>query len=218
MRIALNWFEVTLPTTELAVPVQTLATAQQGKLSNPETPRFAHRVVQRREETAIRLLHVTDVPPVGTTVVKFKAADDANFVKITVEEGFARLIAERGFTIHRKHVGGTGYLPTEESLFPDIYTFWRGLSFRAFYFLGANGVRWGIILNYATSQRFTLSLDDPRLRSLASGKRVLRVDDHHETHEDEPFRSGILVSVKDGVARVDLGIGDPVEAPSNEWT
>ena len=41
-----NWFEVTLPTTELAVPVQTLATAQQGKLSNPETPRFAHRVVQ----------------------------------------------------------------------------------------------------------------------------------------------------------------------------
>lgn len=218
MRIALNWFEVTLPTTELAVPVEILATGQQGTLSHPASPRYPHRVVQRREATAIRLLHVTDAPPSSTNVETINASDDPNFVKIAIEEGFARLLSEKGFAVYRKRIGGTAYLLTDESLWPDIYTFWRGLSFRAFYFRGANGVRWGIILNYATSQRFSVTLDDPRLRALAQGKRVIRVADAHDADEDDQRRSGILLSVKDAVVTVDHGRGDPVKAPSNEWT
>ena len=47
MRIALNWYEVTLPTSELVVAVQTVATAQQGELLMPKSPRYQRRVVQR---------------------------------------------------------------------------------------------------------------------------------------------------------------------------
>ena len=218
MRIALNWYEVTLPTSELVVAVQTVATAQQGELLMPKSPRYQRRVVQRRGGTAIRLLHVTDVPPSGTTVETINTNDDPNFVKIAIEEGFALLLAERGFSVHRKHVGSTACLQTDESLWPAVYTFWRGLSFRAFYFFGTTGVRWGIVLNYVTSQRFCVTLKDPRLRALALGKSVVRVSDSHDSEEYDHRRSGILQSTNGSVATVDLGNGDPLEAPVGEWT
>jgi hypothetical protein len=218
MRIALNWFEVTLPTRELSVPVETLANAGQRSRSSDESVHYAHRIVQRRDGNQVRLLHVTDVPPNGTTVETILASDDANFVKIAVEDGFTRLLVEKGFAVHRKHVGGSAYLATNESLWPDIYTFWRGLTFRAFYFIGALGVRWGIILNYATSQRFAVTLSDPRLRGLAHGKRVVRVDSPNEPEDEGHRRTGILLAVQGDLATVDFGRDDPAQVPTNEWT
>jgi hypothetical protein len=218
MRIALNWFEVTLPTTELAVPTQAVEPGEQSRTLTPKSRRYGHRVVQRREGMTTRLLHVTDIPPNDTTVEMIKASEDASFVKIAIEEGFSQLLGERRYVVFRKQVGSNALLATDESLWPDIYTFWRGLSFRGFYFTGATGVRWGLILNYATSQRFTLTLDDSRLLALALGKRVLRVDDAHDAEEDQRGRSGILLSAVGGVATVDFGKGDPVQVPANEWT
>ena len=218
MRVALNWFEITLPSMELAVPVHTVLTAEHSAEQPHYCSHFAHRVVQRRGDTSVRLLHLTDVPPDCTKVESIKASEDPDFVKIAVEEGFARLLAGRGFSVYKRHVGGTAYRATEESLWPEIYSFWRGLSFRAFYLKESTRVRWGIILNYATSQRFMLTLADVKLQSFALGKRVLRVDNSSEVDEEEQGRSGILLSVKDGIATVDFGIGNPIESQCSDWT
>lgn len=173
MKIAINWFEVTLPTSDLAVPVQRYAPKGDSTGSPSKLPRYAHRVIQRRDDDHIRLLHITDSPPDETQIEILRASADPNFVKLAVEESFSNRLTEQGFTVYGRHVGRNAYRLTDESLWADIYTFLRGLEFRAFYFMGTNGLRWGIVLNYATSQHFSPSLEDLELRKLAIGKRVV---------------------------------------------
>ena len=218
MRIALNWFEVTLPVATITVPVETVESAPSDDRSSPQRVRYPHRVVQRRGPTGVRLLHLTDSPPAGTQEERIVASEDPGFLKIAIEEGFARLLGERGFMVNRKHVGGTAYIKTEESLWPEIYTFFRGLSFRAFYFLGGGVGRWGLVLNYVTSQRFCVTIADPHLRTMALGRRVVRATDVHGGDDDEQPGRGILVSVDGPVATVDLGDDQSVESPVLEWT
>jgi hypothetical protein len=217
MKIALNWFEVTLPANEITVPVQTLPLPSPGE-SKPGRPWYQHRVVQRRGPANIRLLHLTDNPPGDTQEETLKAADDPTFVKIAVEEGFSQLLTEKGFAVHRRHVGGTAYRQTNESLWPSIYTFLRGISFRAFFFISGPVGRWGIVLNYATSQQFRLTLEDDTLRAMAHGKRVVRVREAHESEDDEHRHSGILLTADGSGATVDVGADTPLKSGLGDWT
>lgn len=218
MKIAINWFEITLPTTDLAVPVQTCAAKDGSTASSSKIPRYAHRVIQRRGDGNIRLLHITDSPPEGTQMETLRASDDPNFVKLVVEESFSHRLTQQGFSVYGRHVGRNAYRLTEESLWDDIYTFLRGLEFRAFYFMGTNGLRWGIVLNYATSQHFSLSLEDLELRKLAIGKRVIRTTDSQDDEAEHQKRTGILLSVDDDTAVIDLGGEEPAKEPPSDWT
>src|SRR5437588_154784 len=164
MRIGLNWFEVTLSATQMKVPVENVATTGGAP---PRTPDAPHRIVQRRRQSSVRFLHLTDRPPSGVTEETLNVHDDPSFIKFAVEEGFADLLREKRFTVCRKHVGGTAYIFTSESLWPETYSFLRGLSFRGFYGFGPRADRWGLVLNYATSQRFKLTLEDARLQRMA---------------------------------------------------
>ena len=73
---------------------------------------------------------------------------------------------------------------------------------------------------YGKNRRTTVKnlLKDPRLRALALGKSVVRVSDSHDSEKYDHRRSGILQSTNGSVATVDLGNGDPLEAPVGEWT
>ncbi|MBI2806085.1 MAG: hypothetical protein HYX68_13980 [Planctomycetes bacterium] len=215
MKLALNWFEVTLPATEFKVAVEVV---DGGRDEPPKTPHHAHRVVRRQNESTFRFLHLTNNPPSNTTEQALNIFDDPSFVKIAVEEGFARLLKGKEFIVCRQHVGCTGYTPTSESMFPNVYTFFRGVSFRSFYGFGPRPDRWGLILNYATSQRFCITLEDPQLRQLAIGKRVVPISAIPSADEDDGRRSGILVSVQGQQAVIEQGKNAPIQAPLGEWT
>ena len=110
-------------------------------------------------------------PPSGTTVETINTNDDPNFVKIAIE-GDSPCCLLRGasqFTASTSGVRRTSR--PDESLWPAVYTFWRGLSFRAFYFFGTTGVRWGIVLNYVTSQRFCVTLKRPTPAGTGVGQK-----------------------------------------------
>lgn len=215
MRIALNWYEVTLPTTELKVAVQVVEGVN-GR--PPKTPRHPHRVIQRQKESTFRFLHITNDPPSDAGEETLKTLDDPTFVKNAVEEGFARLLKEKGFMVCRQQVGSTAYIHTAESMFPKIYTFFRGLSFRCFYGFGPRPDRWGLILNYATSQRFCITLENAALRELAMGKRVVPISTDPSSEEDDRRHSGVLLSIQGQLAEIDQGEKLSIKVPLNEWT
>ena len=215
MRIALNWFEVTLPVTEFKVGVQVVEFSS-GEL--PKSPQLPHRVVRRQKDGTFRFLHLTSNPPSETTLESVQALDDPSFLKIAVEEGFARLVRSKDFLVCRQHVGCTAYVQTAESMFPKVFTFFRGISFRSFYGFGPRPGRWGLILNYATSQRFCVTLEDQKLRQLAMGKRVVPISTAPTSDEDDVRRSGVLVSVQGQQAVIEQTRGDRIQAPLSEWT
>jgi hypothetical protein len=215
MKLALNWFEVTLSGTEFKVAVEVVDSDNDEP---PKTPHHVHRVVRRQNESTFRFLHLTNTPPSNTIEQTVNIFDDPSFVKIAVEEGFARLLKGNDFMICRQHVGCTAYIQTSESMFPKIYSFFRGISFRCFYGFGPRPGRWGLILNYATSQRFCITLEDPRLRELAAGKRVVPVSTVPSSDEGDGRRSGLLLSVERQQAVIDQGNNPPIHAPLNEWT
>lgn len=215
MRIALNWFEVTLPTTEFTVGTQDVVVSSGQP---PKAPTLPHRVVRRKTDQTFRFLHLTNDPPTEAPLQPLQALDDPSFVKIAVEEGFAGLLKSKGFLVCRQHVGSTAYIQTSESMFPKVYTFFRGVSFRSFYGFGPRANRWGLILNYATSQRFCLTLEDQKLRQLALGKRVVPVSSNPTTGEDDGRRSGILVSVQGQEALIERPRSEPIQAPLGDWT
>lgn len=215
MRLALNWFEVTLPATDFTIGVQVVEGVQGEP---PKTPRLPHRVIRRQKDSTFRFLHLTNNPPSETRMESLHTLDDPSFIKLAVEEGFAQLLKGKDFLICRQHVGSTAYIPTTESMFPKVFTFFRGISFRSFYGFGPRPGRWGLILNYATSQRFCVTLEDPHLRQLAMGKRVVPVSTAPTSDEDDVRRSGILVSIQGQQAVIEQTRGDQIQAPLNEWT
>ncbi len=215
MKIALNWFEVTLPATEFRIGV-TVVDGVTGE--PPRMPDFPHRVVRRQDDTRYRFLHLTSTPPSDTAEESLHAVSDPSFVKIAVEEAFAQLLSRKDFTVRRQHVGCTAYITTSESQFPKIYTFFRGISFRCFYGFGPRPDRWGLILNYATSQRFCVTLEDPILRRMAVGKRVVPISAGPASEEDHGHRSGVLVSISGEQAIVDQGRNPSIEVPLSGWT
>jgi len=103
-------------------------------------------------------------------------------------------------------------------LWPSIYTFLRGISFRAFFFVSGPVGRWGIVLNYATSQRFCLTLEDETLRAMAHGKRVVRVTEAHDSEDGDHRHSGILVTADGSGATVDVGADTPLKSALGDWT
>jgi len=74
-------------------------------------------------------------------------------------------------------------------------------------------LRWGLILNYRTGQRFIINLSDPILRQLSLNKRVIRVSDDHELDE-----SALLAGVVDDIVRLVHSDGSATEERASDWT
>jgi hypothetical protein len=221
MKIAINWFEVTLPSIEFVVPVQTLGQDALSESNRSKKPRFAHRVVQRKDAGRIRLLHITNSAPPDTTLETITALDDPGFTKLVIEEAFANRLLHQGFAVIRKHVEHSAYQNTTESSFVDVYTFLRGLEFRSFYLAGRTGLRWGVVLNYITSQQFAQTLASPELSKFAIGKRVTRLTTGQSKVGEDATRvksTGLLVSVANDVALIDIGDDVTLEENPEDWT
>lgn len=221
MNIAINLFEVTLPSIEFEVPCQPLPRVQEGETNSREKPRFNYRVVQRTEGHESRLLHVTDTPALELEIERVNGQDDPHFVKILIEEALANRLISKKFSVRRKHVESSAYMETKESIFEEIYTFYRGLSFRSFYISTQQMTRWGIVLNYLTSHRFKQSLASSDLSTFAIGKRVVRIErsnDDLSVHGHKQKSMGILKSVNGGKALIDIGENTDLEADVEDWT
>src|SRR6266511_1938785 len=89
----------------------------------------------------------------------------------------------------------------------------RGLDHRSVIDPDRHELRWGLILNYRTGQRFIINLSDPILRQLSLNKRVIRVSDDHELDE-----SALLAGVVDDIVRLVHSDGSATEERASDWT
>lgn len=218
MRIALNWFEVALPKPQLGVQVEVLQA--DAPADAQRRAHYPHRTLQRRDGWTVRYLHLTDKPVADLPIESLEVRTDPNFVKQAIEIGFAEALAAKAFEVHTYHIGGRGYLVTSDSLFPDVYSLLRGMSYRAFFGFGGPSPRWGLILNYATSQRFSLSLQHPELRAMAIGRRVVPLSSAAVSADDDEEHpgSGILMTLERDMATISTSSGDVIQEAADRWT
>jgi hypothetical protein len=219
--IAINWFEVLLPSTVFEIPAERL----EDTVPVPKRKKSIEYRTVLRSTDAIRILyHVTASPPDGTEMEEVNFADDPSIAKYVIEHGFAAQLQEASFEVWLRHVGGVGYRSVDSSARPHIYRSMEGIKFRCFYgFDRGEPPRWGLILSYATRQYFNLSLTDTRLRQLALGKQVvpLYVDCDETADEDSSDigqRSGILESVRRQEAVLIDRDGNKHTVSLDKWT
>lgn len=168
--IAINWFEGFLPEAPIEVWVE-----PPPPDGSPRTKQLPHRTLEVELEGQRTLLHLTTEQPATASIKSIDPATVPNVMKRLLEDGFARRAQLKGFDVRFSHVGGHAQVSTDWSLLPDIYVTLQGIRFRGFFFDGESGLqkRCGLILNWTTGQRFALTLEDPELRRLAIGKKVV---------------------------------------------
>lgn len=209
--IAINWFEVLLPSMVFGISVE--------RLEDPAHPprrekSIEHRTVLRSADAI--LYHITTSPPDGTEVVEIDFREHPSIAKYIIEHGFAAQLQKADFEVSLRHVGGVGYRSVDSSARPTIYRSMEGMRFRCFYGFDREGpIRWGLILSYVTSQRFIISVRDTRLRELAVGKQVVPLSGGSS---DIGRRSGILKSVQNGQAVLIDQEGNEDTVSLDDWT
>jgi hypothetical protein len=217
MAVAINWFEVLLPSNTLLVPTQ-VVDAPEGVPAIPgETP---HRTVQRRrDENTVTIFHLCPDIPADCEPQPMPVDDEPNIVKLIIELAFAHSLRERGCLINMKHVGGAAYFRTEQSAAPDVYTFYKGIDFKCFFGFGNKSHRWGMVLNFATSQRFRISLVDEQLQSLAIDCKVVPLVGSSPLDEDgNEIKSGVLQQINGVRGVIRRTQGDLEDIDLGHWT
>ncbi|MBI1878445.1 MAG: hypothetical protein HYR94_09500 [Chloroflexi bacterium] len=215
--ISINWFEVLLPSQTFNIPVEILADTAPA----PKRQKSIHHwtVLHTRDRT---LYHVTAMQPSGTILKEVDFNQNPSIAVHAIENGFAAHLEKAGFGVRLRHVGGVGYRSVDKSILPTIYESLEGIKFRCFYGFGRNDpLRWGLILSFVTSQRFTISLQNPYLRELAHGKRVVPFgvyDAETDASDTTGQYSGILDSVKEGRGILIDRDGQKQEVELSQWT
>lgn len=191
--ISINWFEAHLPSGELRVPFQHLADGEQIPKRQKS---ISYRTVLRTKIS--KLYHITAQPPEGLDVEPMMLEDDPTIVKYIIEHGFGLRLQKAGFDVRLRHLGGVGYIKVKDPPDTSIYIPYEGIKFRCFYFYG-EPTRWGLVLSYTTSQRFSITLQNSSLRNYAIGKRIVpqnrNRDEAAEKIDDIGIYPGILKSV-----------------------
>jgi hypothetical protein len=179
MKIAINWFEVLLPTINCEIPVEYFDTVED--IPKPEKS-SGYRTVLRSNRERPTLYYIADS---NSRVVKGKELEklvfyaDPSLTSHLIEYGFAAHLQAVGFQVFWRHVGGIGYTSTNSSARPQIYESLDGIEFRCFYGFGRKeDLRWGLILSHVISHSFKISLADDVLRQLAIGKKVVPLNTH----------------------------------------
>jgi hypothetical protein len=217
--IGINWFEAFLPD-KLGMPITRFAATDQL----PPRGGFPYRTVVRRDGDGCRLFHLTaeSLPKLNLAVETIRTAAEPNVVKHVLEQGFASKLEAQGFRVRLAHVGGSSFRDTSKSLYPTVYQTVEGLRFRCFFFDSGSEAtpRFGLVLSVTTGVRFIVSLDDPVLRRLAFGTRVVPKDlvEDNEVHHDGRHESLIFQGVDESLAILVDATGAPRRESLTKWT
>lgn len=210
--LAINWFEVLLSNTVADIPVEYL----ESQASVPRRKSVGHRTLTGDIGGKTVAYHITVSQPQSTTIEEVDFEENASLARYAIEHGFAARLQEAGFEVRLRHVGGVGYRTTNTSPLPEIYSPTVGIEFRCFYgFDRDEPPRWGLILNYTTGQRFTVSLANDSLQGLALGRRVVPLG--KKASPDLPY-SGTLASVDGAEAIIVDNNGFEHRVPLEQWT
>ncbi len=217
--IALNWFEVLLPPDNLRIQEEVFP----ASIDLPAAVRtLKHRTIIRRNgDQAIRY-HITSNAVEGSRIAKIPLEGDSGLVRVTLEHGFGLCMAAAGFSVRTKKVGGSGYRDTGLSLHPDVYRTLEGIRFRAFFFPGDSidkAVRWGLVLNYVSGQRFAISLANDQFAQIAMGRHVVPRA-VAESDEDSAVTEGgaRLVDLHGNQAILESPDGQRMTVSRSDWT
>lgn len=217
--LAINWFEVFLPSRDLTIQVESFADSADvpEKISKPN-----HRTVLRRQSEGVKRHHITFAHVNTADSETFEAVEDADLTKQILELGFTSKLAEAGFYTTPQRVGGVGTIETEGSLLPEIYRTSEGLRYRAFFFVDENAIpqRWGMVLNFITRQQFVLTLADENFQRSAVGKHVVPALSSVEENRPEAGLLGkqTFVGSQNSHAVLENPVGEQHTVPLHEWT
>ncbi|MFL6246367.1 MAG: hypothetical protein ACJ74H_10110 [Thermoanaerobaculia bacterium] len=190
--LAINWFALALSSKDCRVAVATYSNLD---VLPKAVRKVDHRSVFVREPAGVKIYHIGRAVPEHLSSETVSLTSSRSLLaKSLLELSFADACARSEFDVSLHHVGGTALRNAAHSIRPAIFRAKEGFSFRAFSFMEAerDEVRWGLILNYQTGQRFNINLSDPILRRLALNKRVIRVVEAAE--ED---KTGLLAALTD---------------------
>ena len=188
MRLAINWFRISLPSSSLEIPAERLPLA-----AEPRLVRYQHRTLSRQDNDRLIIYHFTETPPPSTTPHYVAAKDDPSLINLLIEDGFSQSLRAKHFRVRTGYVGAEGHCPTGRSIIPELYEFLKGISYRAFMIWGHTSPEWGLILNFSTTQRFIVSLEDHYIRERALGERVIAIGEGIRMDDQrKPVFSGIL--------------------------
>lgn len=211
--LAINWFEVILPSFYFEVYVE-----PRMKVSNKRPKELGYRSLVKGEKH----FHITASDMANIPTEKINIVEYPSIASYAIEHGFASKLVESGFEVRFKHVGALGVRPSSIATeFRNVYSSLSGLAFRCFFGFGdGQQLRWGLILRYITSHRFMLNLQESSMRKLALGHRIVRFNDDQSTTEALNMpRSGYLTRLNNetrGTLTNDEGISFEINLAN--WT
>ncbi len=190
--VAINWFAASFSNQKVSIPYSSFA-------DNERYPRgektLAHTTVLVKREN--RIYHLIESGEFdGIADLDFQEVPDV--AKFALEQGFARKLIQEKFELafRKVKVGGRGYYDTAKSIRPNIYRSIEGIGFRSFYFKTDEKYKFGLVLNYISSQRFVVSLEEKPLQQIALGKLAVPLNSARDDAEGkELVPSGIFLGV-----------------------
>lgn len=214
--LALNWFEVHIPSGPLEFPFEEVG---EQDLERPNVP---YTTVLRSAER-VRYHFTTHPAPLLPT----KSVDpryDPGLISRLIEDSFGDSCLQAGFELRSRGRSRVALRPSLQSAFPDVYQCLDGVSFRCHYFLGDGTVKWGLVLSYAVSQRFVVSLEDDAIQEIAKDVPVQYI---HDAQPEEDNADGMptigkrsmqLREIRGQKAIVTTSEGNEIELPTTELT
>lgn len=216
--IAINWFEVLLPSTTFEVAFEPIS---ETSVLPKRVKTLRYRTIYHKADQG--LYHISESPPDKTKRIKVDFDKRSSIADQVIEQGFALRLLEVGFTVRLREVGGIGSRSVKGSERPHIYESLEGIAYRCFHGFDSEAPqRWGLVLSFVSSQRFVSTLSDRGLREFALHKRVVPVNSSVDREANDPpvatVHSGILDSVKDGTGVLVNRDGDQQQIQLSEWT
>jgi hypothetical protein len=210
--IAINWFALSFNSKECVLRVDDCFPPN-------DVPRAIrthdHRTVLVRADTSQKIYHIGLGAPASLPTERLLiTARDSRVASTLIEMSFAAAATKAGFEVTFRRLGAAASREQVSSSRPSVFLTREGFTYRAFSFLEPerDELRWGLILNYQAGQRFVVTLADPRLRSLALNKRVLRINENHDVED-----TGLLVAIGDDHVVVAHKDGTTTREHSSEW-
>ncbi|MHB0876621.1 MAG: hypothetical protein ACYC5O_11335 [Anaerolineae bacterium] len=212
--IAINWFEITMRSADVAVAA--------GQLS-PECQTGQHPCgfrVTWEDRSSGRTYHLIPSLMPGMIEEHLDLRDRPSLANRAVEQGFAERLHEVGFAVRRSHVGALALRPARQyaSVRPGVYVTREGIRFRAYWGFGhSEQPRWGLVLNYAVAEQFVVTLEHHVLRAMAATMPVVPVAASEE-HAPNARDGWHLESATGGTGTLCSSRGSRQSVRLSEWT
>jgi hypothetical protein len=194
-RLKVNWFPVQVPLGTLRV----LGLITQDKPDRGAYEAYPHVRQYPHDGQWLAVCVSQGKIPLGFRDLEIDVFDIPRMTSTLISEAFLLYYEQQDFKVERGKGQNNVYRQRYVSDLPESLTFYEGLLLKPFYFTTVREIAFGLVIDFATHQEFTRSIeDDPiQMRMAQQGYEVFA------RYESGAHISGLLRNVRGDMAQIE---------------